>query len=192
MSSALLVSEMGNVELLKTHPACYRCTVDLDASAVGWVASLWKSKKGRKHDELQGILRRGDEVLDTLHGRCACTHFCKQLALPCGGSFYFKKGHLDSILQGTSQLSWQVGWHAFSVAALSVCAPAACAAGGTASTDDKHPDCAGVHILCQSRMQLQQLGLALLKSHNVGVSNAQSAAVQSAERHRHRGQASQA
>lgn len=45
-----------------------RCTVDLDASAVGWVASLWKSKKGRKHDELQGILRRGDEVLDTLHG----------------------------------------------------------------------------------------------------------------------------
>ena len=91
MSSALLVSEMGNVELLKTYPACYRCTVDLDASAVGWVASLWKSKKGRKHDELQGILRRGDEVLDTLHGRCACTHFCKQLALPCGRSFYFQE-----------------------------------------------------------------------------------------------------
>ena len=46
--------------------------MDLDASAVGWVASLWKSKKGRKHDELRGTLRQGDEVLDTLHGRCAC------------------------------------------------------------------------------------------------------------------------
>ena len=56
----------------------------MDASAVGWVASLWKSKKGRRHDELQGTLRRGDEVLDTLHGRCACTHLCKQLTLPSG------------------------------------------------------------------------------------------------------------
>ena len=46
--------------------------MDLDASAVSWVASLWKSKKSRKHDELHGTLRQGDEVLDTLHGRCAC------------------------------------------------------------------------------------------------------------------------
>ena len=66
---------MGKAEMSKAHPACDRCTVDLDASAVGWVASLWKSKKGRKHDELQGTLRRGDEVLDTLHGRCALRCF---------------------------------------------------------------------------------------------------------------------
>ena len=105
MSSALLVSEMGNVELLKTHPACYRCTVDLDASAVGWVASLWKSKKGRKHDELQGIPKAGAMRCWTpFMGRCACTHFCKQLALPCGRSLYLsRRGHFASILQGTSQ-----------------------------------------------------------------------------------------
>ena len=75
---------MRKVVMCKGHPASCRCKVDLDASAVGWVASLWKSKKGRKHDELQGTLRRGDEVLDTLHGRCACTHLCKQLTLPSG------------------------------------------------------------------------------------------------------------
>lgn len=37
----------------------------------GFIASLWRSKKSRKHDELQGTLSQGDKVLDSIRGRFA-------------------------------------------------------------------------------------------------------------------------
>ena len=56
-----------------------RCSVSIEGSQPGFIASLWRSKKSRKHDELQGTLQRGDKVLDTIHGRCACMPFYLKL-----------------------------------------------------------------------------------------------------------------
>ena len=40
--------------------ACCRCNVSIDTQP-GFIASLWRSKKSRKHDELQGTLSQGDQ-----------------------------------------------------------------------------------------------------------------------------------
>lgn len=50
----------------------------------GFLASLWRSKKSRKHDELQGTLLQGDQVLDRIHGRFAPVHGIGAQCLTCG------------------------------------------------------------------------------------------------------------
>jgi hypothetical protein len=48
-----------------------RCDVSIDGSQSGFMSSFWRSRKLPKNmDQLQGTLRKGTTVMDTVHGRC--------------------------------------------------------------------------------------------------------------------------
>lgn len=49
-----------------------RCDVTIDGSKQSFVSSLWRRKSGaKKLDQLHGTLRKGGEVVSTVHGRSA-------------------------------------------------------------------------------------------------------------------------